>query len=66
MSTREVRKRRDEYLLASLDPNFLLGDSTRGIRFFLEYESLKSATGGGSGIMEAANRGAGDSGIPGQ
>jgi hypothetical protein len=38
MSTREVRKRRDEYLLASLDPNFLLGDSTRGIRFFLEYE----------------------------
>ncbi len=38
MSTRAVRKRRDKYLLASLDPNFLLGDSTRGIRFFLEYE----------------------------
>ena len=36
--SREVRKRRDEYLLTSLDPNFLLGDSTRGIRFFLEYE----------------------------
>ncbi len=38
MTTRDGRKRRDEYLLASLDPNFLLGDSTRGIRFFLEYE----------------------------
>ncbi len=38
MPTRRVRKRRDEYLLASLDSNFLLGDSTRGIRFFLEYE----------------------------
>ena len=38
MTTRGVRKRRDEYLLASLDPNFLLGNSTRGIRFFLEYE----------------------------
>ncbi len=38
MTTRETRKRRDDYLLASLDPNFLLGDSTRGIRFFLEYE----------------------------
>lgn len=32
------REQRDECLLASLDPNFLLGDSTRGIRFFLEYE----------------------------
>lgn len=37
-TTRGIHKRRNEYLLASLDPHFLLGDSTRGIRFFLEYE----------------------------
>ncbi len=37
-ATRGIRKRRNEYLLASMDPEFLLGDSTRGIRFFLEYE----------------------------
>jgi uncharacterized protein (TIGR00730 family) len=30
--------RADAYRLASLDPDFLSGDSTRGIRFFLEYE----------------------------
>ncbi len=38
MRSQETFKRGDEHLLASLDPNFLMGDSTRGIRFFLEYE----------------------------
>ncbi len=38
MTTRKMQNRRDEYLLAALDPDFLLSDSTRGIRFFLEYE----------------------------
>ena len=108
------------YLLAALDHEFLMGDSTRGIRFQLEYmkaeEALRNmkiestvvvfgsarvregdpsgwyeaarefgricsenggakdhnvhplhnviATGGGPGIMEAANRGAYDAGAP--
>jgi uncharacterized protein (TIGR00730 family) len=111
------------YRLAALDPDFMLGDSTRGVRFQLEYmkaqEGLKAAhirstivvfgsarvrenapgnrgrwyreardfghiasrrggamnelgggrfnviaTGGGPGIMEAANRGASEAGAP--
>ncbi|CAM5773056.1 cytokinin riboside 5'-monophosphate phosphoribohydrolase [Labrys miyagiensis] len=111
------------YRLAALDPDFMLGDSTRGIRFQLEYmkaqEGLRTAhirstivvfgsarvredapgnhgrwykearafgyiasrrggamneigegrfnviaTGGGPGIMEAANRGASEAGAP--
>lgn len=107
------------YRLPATDPDFILGDSTRGIRFQLEYqkaeENLRSwgvestvvvfgsarvkekdgsgwyegarafarlcseeggakhqarplqnviATGGGPGIMEAANRGAHDAGAP--
>ncbi|MFN7263898.1 MAG: TIGR00730 family Rossman fold protein [Phenylobacterium sp.] len=113
------------YRLAALDPDFLLGESMRGVRFLLEYEkadqTLKSwgvrstivvfgsarvreddpgekgrwyaearafgriaserggaldgptgggprnnviATGGGPGLMEAANRGAADAGAP--
>ena len=111
------------YRLAALDPDFLLGDSMRGVRFLLEYakaeESLRAwgvrstmvvfgsarvredgpgrqaywysearrfariaserggalrpqdrmhdnviATGGGPGLMEAANRGAADVGAP--
>jgi uncharacterized protein (TIGR00730 family) len=136
--TEDSQARSDAYRLASLDPNFLSGDSTRGIRFFLEYEKPEErlqawgiastivvigsarvtpktminqdpspvplllgttedlpdwyeqarqfariaserggalspadglrhnviATGGGSGIMEAANRGASDAGAP--
>ena len=111
------------YRLAALDPDFMLGDSTRGVRFQLEYakaqEGMKAAhirstivvfgsarvsenapgnrgrwykeardfgyiasrrggalnedgggrfnvfaTGGGPGIMEAANRGAAEAGAP--
>ena len=111
------------YRLAALDPDFMLGDSTRGVRFQLEYakaqEGMKAAhirstivvfgsarvsesapgnrgrwykeardfgyiasrrggalnedgggrfnviaTGGGPGIMEAANRGASEAGAP--
>ena len=111
------------YRLAALDPDFMLGDSTRGVRFQLEYakaqEGMKAAhirstivvfgsarvsenapgnrgrwykeardfgyiasrrggalnedgggrfnviaTGGGPGIMEAANRGANEAGAP--
>ncbi len=107
------------YRLPALDPDFVLGDSTRGIRFQLEYQKAEEhlrawgvestivvfgsarvkpgaadgwydgarkfaeicseeggakyktkplynviATGGGPGIMEAANRGAYDAGAP--
>jgi uncharacterized protein (TIGR00730 family) len=110
------------YRLPALDPDFILGDSVRGVRFLLEYqkaeEALRAArirstivvfgsarvradspgrhgewyrearrfgriaserggaldgggekrnvvaTGGGPGIMEAANRGAGEAGAP--
>jgi hypothetical protein len=107
------------YRLPALDPDFILGDSTRGIRFQLEYQKAEEnlrdwgvestvvvfgsarvkdghghgwyegarefgricseeggakyktkplynviATGGGPGIMEAANRGAYDAGAP--
>ena len=38
MTEEDPQNRADTYRLASLDPNFLSGDSTRGIRFFLEYE----------------------------
>jgi uncharacterized protein (TIGR00730 family) len=110
------------YRLAALDPDFILGDSTRGVRFMLEYQKTEDAlraagilstivvfgsarlkdsdpapkglwyhaardfarlasekggalrkgktrhnvitTGGGPGIMEAANRGAAEAGAP--
>jgi uncharacterized protein (TIGR00730 family) len=110
------------YRLPALDPDFILGDSTRGVRFLLEYQKAEDAlraaairstvvvfgssrvregapgdhgrwyaearrfgrivserggaidhggqrinviaTGGGPGIMEAANRGASDAGAP--
>ncbi len=38
MTSMDLRPRTGAYRLASLDPDFLSGDSTRGIRFFLEYE----------------------------
>jgi uncharacterized protein (TIGR00730 family) len=114
-----AQKTAPAYRLAALDPDFLLGDSTRGVRFLLEFqkadEALRAAgvastivvfgsarvrpggngsrwyeaaqafarlasleggaampgaegrtnviaTGGGPGIMEAANRGAADAG----
>ena len=130
MTSMDLRPQTDAYRLASLDPDFLSGDSTRGIRFLLEYEKPEEhlrkwgimstivvigsarvsdvpsgrgdpefptrirwyeqarqfartasecggaltpinglrynviATGGGPGIMEAANRGAADAGAP--
>jgi uncharacterized protein (TIGR00730 family) len=121
MPENESQKLSSSYRLAELDPDFLLGESMRGIRFFLEFakaeERLRSwgirstvvvfgsarplageraarwyaqarrlgqivsqrggamtpvdgmrdnviATGGGPGIMEAANRGAFDVGAP--
>ena len=32
------QKASPSYRLAALDPDFLLGESTRGVRFMLEYE----------------------------
>lgn len=111
-----AQKASPSYRLAALDPDFILGDSTRGVRFMLEYQKAEDhlrargilstivvfgsarvregepwyeaarafaklaserggalsaselgrdhviATGGGPGIMEAANRGATEAG----
>eukprot|EP01036_Dinobryon_divergens_P001564 gene1564-2047_t len=118
-----AQKTSPSYRLAALDPDFILGDSTRGVRFMLEYQKAEDhlrargilstivvfgsaritetgteqhqhwyaearrfgriaserggaidgnkgercnviATGGGPGIMEAANRGASEAGAP--
>lgn len=116
MPDSQAQKNSPSYRLAALDPDFILGDSTRGIRFMLEYQKAEDhlrargivstivvfgsarlregnptyeaarefgriaserggalastgnehhhviATGGGPGIMEAANRGATEAG----
>lgn len=120
LPSNELQMADKAYLLAALDRDFILGDSTRGIRFQLEYQKTEDAlrarniessivvfgsarvregdgerwyesarefaricsekggakdlsdsprqnviaTGGGPGIMEAANRGAYDAGAP--
>lgn len=116
MPDNTAQKESPSYRLAALDPDFILGDSTRGVRFMLEYQKAEDhlrargvvstivvfgsarvhegnpwyeaarafgriaserggalldgeagrhhviATGGGPGIMEAANRGAHETG----
>ncbi|PZU93468.1 MAG: TIGR00730 family Rossman fold protein [Chelatococcus sp.] len=116
MTDNTAQKHSPSYRLAALDPDFILGDSTRGVRFMLEYQKAEDhlrargivstivvfgsarvregerwyeaarafgrlaserggalrngeagrhnviATGGGPGIMEAANRGATEAG----
>src|SRR3984885_15212014 len=121
MDDNSAQKNSPAYRLAALDPDFLLGDSMRGVRLQIEYEKAEErlrawtvrstivvfgsarvrpdgagarwyeqarlfgkiaserggalnshhgvrdnviATGGGPGIMEAANRGAADAGAP--
>ena len=121
MVDNNAQKNSPAYRLAALDPDFLLGDSMRGVRLQIEYEKAEErlrawtvrstivvfgsarmrpggagarwyeearlfgkiaserggalnshhgvrdnviATGGGPGIMEAANRGAADAGAP--